>query len=253
MKLNFNKIITESVIDELKIDKVDKGILKLMNSYIKNIDNEYEVISGLIKISEHISYYDYDKLYSLYKFYKKYSKILFGELTEYENSTSLNYSKDNTVIMGMLFNYYWDNYGGKTFFIDGLEWEYTLPMGSVEESIIEDAESIEIRLLGDETIPIVSIFVSLLEGNRGIGFDMISMDDGLAAYNAKYIKNKGTYEEILDTGYILGLKRPKDLKTNTLKEYFEELVDYIQMDIIGENQWIIEHYIEWASNNQPPR
>ena len=51
----------------------------------------------------------------------------------------------------------------------------------------------------------------------------------------------------------MGLHKPKDLKESTIKNYFEELIDNIKIDIIAENQWKIEEYMEWVSENQPPR
>jgi hypothetical protein len=256
MKLNFKNILSESVIDGLNINKFDKGVLKLMNSYFKEGDNDSENLLNIIKISEILSFYDYDKLYNLYNFYKKHYDILFidtPKIGEMDEPLNYNSESESQFIRGILMKYYWDNYGKKTFLIDGLEWEFNIPMGDIEEAIYEESDSIEIRLLGDDTIPFVSVFVGLLESKRGIGFDMLAMDEGLAEYNAQYIVRKGDWEETLGTGYLSKIGNPKNLKPTTIKEYLERLIDDIQMDVIAEYQWKIEQYIEWVSNNQPPR
>jgi hypothetical protein len=256
MKLNFKNILSESVIDGLNINKFDKGVLKLMNSYFKEGDNDSENLLNIIKISEILSFYDYDKLYNLYNFYKKHYNILFidtPKIGEIDEPLNYNSESESQFIRGILMKYYWDNYGKKTFLIGDLEWEFTLPLGDIEEAIYEESDSIEIRLLGDDTIPFVSVFVGLLESKRGIGFDMITMDEGLAEYNAQYIIGKGKYEETLGSGYLSKIENPKNLKPTTIKEYFERLIYVIQMDVIAKYQWRIEEYIEWLSNNYPPQ
>jgi hypothetical protein len=259
MGLNFKNILTESVIDGLNLNKFDKGVLKIYNNISKEesmqkTTDDYNDAFTIVKTSEMLSYYDYDKLLKLYKFYKKYKNILFMDSPSEEDlNIKVKYPKDSRIVDNLLLKYYYDNYIDKPFEVGNFTWEFNIPMGSYEEAILEESDAIEVRLLGDETVPIVSIFVGLTENKKGIGYDMISMDDGLSEYNAKYIVKKGKYEEIIGTGYIMGLHQPKDLKESTIKNYFEELIDNIKIDIIAENQWKIEEYMEWVSENQPPR
>lgn len=259
MKLNFNNILTESVIDGLNLNKFDKGILKIYNNIskeetIQHTPDDYNDAFTIVKTSEMLSYYDYDKLLKLYKFYKKYKNILFMDSPSEEDlNIEVKYPKDSRIVDNLLLKYYYDNYVEKTFEVGNFTWEFNIPMGDYEEAILEESDGIEIRLLGDDTVPYVSLFVGITENKKGIGYDMIAMDEGLSEYNARYILKKGDYEEIIGTGYIMGLHQPKDLKEDTIKNYMEELIDYIKIDIIPENQWKIEEYMKWVSENQPPR
>ena len=259
MKLNFNNILTESVIDGLNLNKFDKGILKIYNNIskeetIQHTPDDYNDAFTIVKTSEMLSYYDYDKLLKLYKFYKKYKNILFMDSPSEEDlNTKVKYPKDSRIVDNLLLKYFYDNYVEKTFEVGNFTWEFNIPMGSYDEALLEESDGIEIRLLGDETVPYVSLFVGITENKKGIGYDMIAMDEGLSEYNARYILKNGDYEEIIGSGYIMGLHQPKDLKEDTIKNYMEELIDYIKIDIIPENQWKIEEYMEWVSENQPPR
>jgi hypothetical protein len=61
---------------------------------------------------------------------------------------------------------------------------------------------------------------------KGNGFDIIAMDDGLCTYNGTYVKkNKSQYLESLGTGYISDVKFPNNLKEESLKKYFDELIE----------------------------
>jgi len=257
MKLNFNNILTESVIDGLNLNKFDKGIIKLYHNLSKekiDLSGDFKDTYIIVKASEMLSYYDYDKLVKLFKFFKKYQNILFMESpSEEEFNTKIKYPQDAKLVENLILKYYWDNYGEKTFEVGNFTWEFNITFGSYEEALYEEADTFEIRLLGDDTVPYVTLFVGITENKKGIGYDMLSFDDGFAEYNARYIVKKGDYEEIIGTGYIIGVHQPKDLKEDTIKNYIEELIDYIKIDIIAENQWKIEEYMKWVSDNQPPR
>jgi hypothetical protein len=71
---------------------------------------------------------------------------------------------------------------------------------------------------------------------------MITFDDDFAMYNAEFIKGSGTYEEELGSVY-LNIEKPKDLKEDTLKLYFENIIEKVKTEFIEKNNWKIESYI----------
>jgi hypothetical protein len=38
-----------------------------------------------------------------------------------------------------------------------------------------------------------------------------------------------------------------------LKKFFDELIEKVKTNIIENNIWIIEEYMEWVESNQPPQ
>jgi hypothetical protein len=71
---------------------------------------------------------------------------------------------------------------------------------------------------------------------------MITFDDDFATYNAESIKGYGTYEEVLGS-VILKIEKPKDLKEETLKKYFENIFEKVKTELIEKNNWKIKSFI----------
>lgn len=253
MSLKLKKIITESIIDGLNIGKFEKGVLKLIHTYKNEYpksDNKLGVDEAEIinKISETISYYDYDKLLQIFKFYQKYSDIIFSDVfSDTEINSSLTYPEDETIVNGLLLFYFSKNYYHKRFRFGSFEWEFTVASNDIDEAISEEMFNLEIWLVSNES-PSVTIFCGLLPDEKGLGCDMITFDDDFATYNAEFIEGSGTYEEVLG-GVYLNIEKPKDLKEDTLKLYFENIIEKVKTELIEKNNWKIESYINDIYNN----
>ena len=83
MSLNFQNILTESIVDDLKISKLDKVALKVFN-IIKDDkfyygSNQYDMTVGqlILKASSMLNIKDYEYLYSVTNFIKNMVKLYF--------------------------------------------------------------------------------------------------------------------------------------------------------------------------------
>jgi hypothetical protein len=247
MSLKLKNILTESIIDGLNMGKFEKGVLKMIHS----VQSEYGIdksgfSSGdaelISYISETISFYDYGKLIQIYKFYKKYSDILFTDSKfEEELNNEIKYPEDEKMVKFILLLFYYKNYSDQVLNTDRSQWKFTVTSGMIEESLSEEMFNMELWLMGDES-PSVTIFCDLLPDEKGLLCDMITFDDDFATYNAE-IKGSGTYEEVLGSVY-LNIEKPKDLKEETLKLYFENIIKKVKTELIEKNNWKIESFIE---------
>ena len=265
--MKFKKLLIESVIDDLDLSKLDKGILKFFNAikddknYSTNqrrgaITQSWDMSDGekIIKVAKHLNYYDYDHLIKVYKFYQRYKDILFVDLdidSSMEGS-EFNYDADKDIILPILLTYYSDNYVNKRINIGRFEWEFSLMGMSIEEAIFEEFQSIELDSVSDN-IPFTVAYASFspFKNNDMFGCDWIAQDDDLAQWNGKE-NHDVDYEEILTSGY-LKVTPLKDLKESSLKKFFDELIEEAKTNIIEKNIWILEEYMEWVESNQPPQ
>jgi len=265
--MKFKKLLIESVIDDLDLSKLDKGILKFFNvikdekNYYTNqrtgeVTNSWDLSDGekIIKVAKHLNYYDYDHLIKVYKFYQRYKDILFIDLdidSSMEGS-EFNYDTDKDIIQPILLTYYNDNYVNKRINLGGFEWEFSLMGMTIEEAIAEEFQSMQIDSVGDN-IPFTVVYASFLPNRKNgmFGADWIAQDEGLAEWNGKE-NHDSDYEEILGSGF-LKVTPLKDLKESSLKKFFDELIDRVKSNIIENNIWIIEEYMEWVESNQPPQ
>ena len=85
MKISLNSILTEAVIDNLNLSKIDRAILK--SFHLLRSEKNYSrsgaefnltVADKILKVDEMLNTGDYQKLYSVYKFYEKYGNFLFN-------------------------------------------------------------------------------------------------------------------------------------------------------------------------------
>ena len=76
MKISLNSILTEAVIDNLNLSKIDRAILK--SFHLLRSEKNYSrsgaefnltVADKILKVDEMLNTGDYQKLYSVYKFY----------------------------------------------------------------------------------------------------------------------------------------------------------------------------------------
>lgn len=265
--MKFKKLLIESVIDDLDLSKLDKGILKFFNvirdekNYTTNrrtgdITNSWDLSDGekIIKVAKHLNYYDYDHLIKVYKFYQRYKDILFVDLdidSSMEGS-EFNYDTDEDIVQPILLTYYNDNYVNKRINIGGFEWEFSLMGMTIEEAIAEEFQSIQLDSVGDN-VPLNVIWASFLPNKKNgmFGVDWHAQDEGLSEWNGK--ENHGSiYEDILSSGYV-SVTPLKDLKESSLKKFFDTLIEKIKTDIIEDHVWMVEEYMEWVESNQPPQ
>lgn len=251
--MKFKKLITESIIDTLKISKQEKAILKTFN-VVDDDKNTYEsgtfnLTDGekIIKVSDMTGVNDLDKLYSLYKYFRKYKDILFQD-----EMTGIDYGQldiqDKNLLSALILKYFYDHYNETTLLkVSGGEWKLGV-MFDLQDQLAEETYSIIIYLNSD-TLPNVVLYSGIFKDNdKGIGWDLITHDDDFAIFNAKNIKRKGgQYDEVLDSGHI-DIPSPKNLSNLEMEKYFKELFMYIE-DIILEDMWIIEEYMEYKNNN----
>jgi hypothetical protein len=265
--MKFKKLLIESVIDDLDLSKLDKGILKFFNvirdekNYTTNrrtgdITNSWDLSDGekIIKVAKHLNYYDYDHLLKVYKFYQRYKDILFVDL-DIDSSmkgSEFNYDTDKDIVQPILLTYYNDNYVNTRINVGGFEWEFSLMDLTIEEAIGEGFVNIQLDNLGDN-VPFNVIWASFIptKKNGMFGFDWVSQDEAFAEWNGKE-NHASNYEEILSSGYV-SVTPLKDLKESSLKKFFDTLIEKVKTNIIEDNIWMIEEYMEWVESNQPPQ
>lgn len=267
--MKFKNILTEAIIDTLDISKLDRGILKTIHKFINEkgfyyssdgTKNEWDLSDGekLLKISKALGYNDYDHLFKLYKFYLKHSDVLFGELPTTDTETTIDPIKDYGLLRPILLQYMYDNYIGKEYDVDGVIWKVDTPMGDISEALTEEATAVELFTWGRD-VPIVVGYCSFIPSKsmfeRGVlGFDIISMDDGLSNYNGTYVKkNRHQHEETLGTGSLEGIKYPINLKEETLKKYFDDLFNTFVGEALPQPTEIILDYMDHVNAHQPPQ
>jgi len=267
--MKFKNILTEAIIDTLDISKLDRGILKTIHKFINEkgfyysrdgTKNEWDLSDGekLLKISKALGYDDYDHLFKLYKFYLKNSDVLFGELPSTDTETTIELIKDYELLRPILLQYMYDNYIGKEYDVDGITWKVDTPMGDISEALTEYATAVELFTWGRD-VPTVVGYCSFIPSKamfeKGqLGFDILSMDDGLSDYNGTYArKNKHRHEEILSTGSLGGIKYPINLKEETLKKYFDDLFNTFVGEELPYPTEIILDYMDHINAHQPPQ
>lgn len=251
MSLNFQNILTESIIDDLKISKLDKVALKVFN-IIKDDkfyygSNQYDMTVGqlILKASSMLNIKDYEYLYSVYEFYKKYGETIFQNIPkEIERKNYLLLSEG--VLSPILLTYFEDNYKNKIIY-ENKNGGYRLDVGSgdLDTAILEEMYSIEVE---STESPFRVIYFNIMpnvgsEGNEGKnGYDYISHNDDLSEFNSKYITfNRTKYDESIDSGYYK-IEPPRDLSDSSLKKYFDNIIEVIVSDIIIPNEDIITEF-----------
>lgn len=258
--MKFKNILTESVINSLDLPKLDIAILKTFHN-ISDDKGYYETSKGtkeydlsdaekIIKVAELINTDDYGRLHNLYVFYNDYKDILFEGIDTSKISSTINFNEvDDDFLGAILYKFYYENYRNKDFSVGGFTWTND-PYMSVREALLEESYG---GTIFNQEPPAVVLYFNLFPNERnpnGVGFDLIAQDEGLSEWYAKHYLNKGDYEEILNTGYVR-IKPPKDLKNETLKNYFEDLMNRLSVRL-HEVSFILKEYEDWVSINQPP-
>ena len=152
----------------------------------------------------------------------------------------------------------YDNYIGKEYDVNGIIWKVDTPMGDMSDALTEEATAMEFFTWGRD-VPTVVAYLEFSNGNeriitKGNGYDIISMDDDLSTYIGMYVKkNKYQHEETLGSGYVTGVKFPNNLKEESLKKYFDELIEEFVNTVLPQPTEIILDYIDHVNAHQPPQ
>ena len=266
--MKFKNILTEAIIDTLDISKLDRGILKTIHNFFdeKGIfisrngeKTEWDLSDGekLLKVSNAIAYKNYDHLFKLYKFYLKHRLYLFDESPKIDTETDVDELTDYKILRPILLQYMYDNYIGKEYNVNGIIWKVDTPMGDMSDALTEEATAMEFFTWGRD-VPIVVGYLEVIKSRekimKGNGYDVIAMDDYLSTYIGMYVKkNKHQHEETLDSGYVTNVKFPNNLKEESLKKYFDELIEEFVNTVLPKPTEIILDYMDHVNAHQPPQ
>ena len=255
MSLNFQNILTESIVDDLKISKLDKVALKVFNIikddkfYYPNRTKAWDMTDGqrIVKASEMLKISDYNYLYSIYDFYMTYGHVLFQDIPKEIPKKVVPFDPDYEHILGAkLIKYYYDNYNGRILFSNETgDFECSVISGDINEAIMEEMYSVEIRNYTLHTSIFVNMFPSKREPNK-LGCDYLSMSDELSEFIPIYREtDEEGYEELVATKY-LDIDFPKDMSDGSLKKYFDGInKSVIEEMIIPNNDLMLEYFNDY--------
>ena len=252
MNINFKNILTESIVDDLNISKLDKVALKVFNIikddkfYYPNQNKAWDMSDGqrITKASEMLKISDYNYLYSIYDFFNTYGHVLFQDIPKEIPKKTLPFNSDYEHILGAkLLQYYYDNYNGKIIFSNETgDFECGVISNDINEAIMEEMYSVEIRNYRVHASIFVNIFPNTKEPNK-LGSDYLSMDDNLSDFIPIYREtDENDYEEIVDSKYF-DIDFPKDMSDVTLKKYFDDIIKSVIREMIIPNNDLMVDYI----------
>lgn len=260
--MKFNNILSEALIDDLKIRKIEKAVLRKFND--ENVSSSEEVyeISKEYGMPLHVSM-------SLYYTYLKYKDFLFNEegidiVKEYDV-----FSKENNhITTRIILEYIEKNYVGKTIYnsdgITGLVefWEgidtmvkeginpnihVTMPVnGEYISSRGTTHSSYESSFEGSIGCNITPWTTN--EGEQKMGYDFISTgesEETFADWQQNVVKN-GKYDDIING--FLNMKtigKPKNYSDDEIKRYCDRWV-MIQQRIIKKATPILLSYKDYV-------
>ena len=252
MNINFKNILTESIVDDLNISKLDKVALKVFNIikddkfYYPNQTKAWDMSDGqrITKASEMLKISDYNYLYSIYDFFNTYGHVLFQDIPKEIPKKVVPFDPDYEHILGVkLLQYYYDNYNGKIIFSNETgDFECGVISNDINEAIMEEMYSVEIRNYRVHASIFVNIFPNTKEPNK-LGSDYLSMDDNLSDFIPIYREtDENDYEEIVDSKYF-DIDFPKDMSDVTLKKYFDDIIKSVIREMIIPNNDLMVDYI----------
>ena len=252
MNINFKNILTESIVDDLNISKLDKVTLKVFNVikddkfYYPGQTKAWDMSDGqrITKASEMLKIGDYNYLYSIYDFFNTYGHVLFQDIPKEIPKKVVPFDPDYEHILGAkLLKYYYDNYNGKIIFSNETgDFECSVVSNDINEAIMEEMYSVEIRNYRLHTSIFVNMFPNTKEPNK-LGCDYMSMDDDLSEFIPIYREtDENDYEEIVDSKYF-DIDFPKDMSDVTLKKYFDDIIKSVIKEMIIPNNDLMVDYI----------
>ena len=253
MGLNFKNILLESIIDELEtLTRMDKAVLKFIHQSMNQKTYNHKVgksnyemdASDALRINDLINTFglkDYDYVFKMWNFYKKFGNVLFDD----EIFDDFSYSKEDydEVTEVIIAKYYLDNIVGREIYPG---WTVSFmendPITMVEEDLltmfVTNSEFEHIFL------PIIDFKSDWLKG------DLLTNDEnGLRVYFSEEIKVT-KYADVIDNIEIPNpIKRLNNLSDESLEKYFDFIIEQLQ-DEIEEWDEDIRHYYE---NIKPER
>ena len=253
MKISLNSLLTEAVIDNLNISKMDKAILK--SFHILRSEKNYlpsgkefnlTVADKIMKVEEMLNTGDYQRLYSVSKFYEKYGNFLFNDVPDIIENIDIDFVGDREVIEGILFSFYYKNYRNKEIYnYKGNSWVLDAMMPPFEASLEESFGLLIVN--NSEVYPPCSIYFDSLpnKSTNKIGADFVIQDDEFAEFNGEKYKDGG-YDEMIDSEWI-DFNYPKDLKDETLRKYFEQLFNKVVNKVIKPNDYKFDEFLEFMN------
>ncbi len=221
--MKLKNIITESLIDDLSISKINKKFLKLIDKLYR-VDQKSDGIVYL-ELKDLFSYLSNQEIFNLIHFYKDYGDILFKDVsTNLEDDKGLDINKFPQIYLVILLKYIEDNYKGKSIYkTDKLD--YTLEFfESIEDMIYEEMDGI---LLYDPNTQ-TSLFLGLLPTEKGIGYDFLLQNDEFYGYFGE--------DEMIQTGYIPVPKVKNILSEQGLKNNVDYILNYLVYNVIQPNE-----------------
>jgi hypothetical protein len=252
MNINFKNILTESIVDDLNISKLDKVALKVFNVikddkfYYPNQTKPWDMTDGqrIIKASEMLKIGDYNYLYSIYDFYMTHGDVLFQDIPKEIPKKIIPFKEEYGNILGIkLLQYYYDNYNGKIIYSDETgDFECSVLSGDINEAIMEEMYTVEVRNATLYTSIFVNMFPSKGEPNK-LGCEYLSMSDELSEFIPIYRGIESVdYEETIDSKYF-NIDFPKDMSDGSLKKYFDDInKSVIKRLIIPNNDLMVEYF-----------
>ena len=258
--MKFNNILSEALIDDLKIRKIERAVLRKFND--ENVSSSEEVydISKEYGMPLHVGM-------SLYYTYLKYKDFLFNEegidiVKEYDVFSKENIDITNRVIL----EYIGKNYVGKTIYnSDGITgvvefWEsvdvmvdegmspsvyVSMPVnGEYTDSDGRTFSGHDVNFGGSVNCNIMPWTTN--DGKQRMGYDFISFSEETFADWQENVKKNGNYD-IVVTGYlnINTIGRPKNYSEDEIKRYCDRWI-MIQQRIIQKSAPLLLSYKDYV-------
>lgn len=251
MNLNFKNILTESIIDDMDIPKLDKVALKVFNIikddkfYYPGQHKPWDMTKGqrLMKASEMLKIGDYDYLYSIYDFYTKYGDVLFKNVPKEIPKKKVPFNSEYDDVLGAkLLKYYYNNYDNKVIYSNETgDFFCSVISGDLHEATMEQMYTVEVR----NTTLQISIFVNMFPSKKfptALGSDYLSMNDHLSEFIPIYKDLDEPYEEMVDSKYF-DVDFPKDMSDGSLKKYFDDIIKVVIKEMIIPNNDLMVDFI----------
>lgn len=258
--MKFNNILSEALIDDLKIRKIEKAVLRKFNDENVSYSEEVYEISKEYGMPLHVGM-------SLYYTYLKYKDFLFNEegidiVKEYDVFSKENIDITNRVIL----EYIGKNYVGKTIYnSDGITGvvEFWEPIDIMVEEGMSPAVYVSMPVNGEYTdsdghtfsgndvnfggsVSCSVIPWTTNDGKQRMGYDFIAFSEESFNDWQVNVKKNGNYE-IVVTGFLSpsALPKPKNYSEDEIKRYCDRWI-MIQQRIIHKASPILLSYKDYV-------
>ena len=243
MKITLNNILVEGLMGEIpSLTKMDKAVLKFLHSEKKY--DEYWEDPTKAKIWDLMTTFglnDGDYIFRMWNIYNKYGDILFNDLNDIGNYDSDDYDSVSDVI---IMNYFNENIVGKMVYPG---WRIEM-LEDIETMLAEEMITLEARHIIHPPNIFADIQLSK-RPNTELVMDLLSMDEeGLGTY--MYDNMESNHYDLLGQERM-PLQPPKDLSDNSLKLYFDKILNILHDFIAEYDEEINAYYKEYAPGGAP--